>query len=54
MRSFTVRELLTATKTKLLNKNDVDLDIKINKIVIDSREAKPESLFVTIVGSKRL
>ena len=52
MRSFTVRELLTATKTKLLNKNDVDLDIKINKIVIDSREAKPESLFVTIVGSK--
>lgn len=47
MQSLTIKDLVIATKGKLLNGNEEDL---IDGIVIDSRNANEKNVFVAIVG----
>ena len=49
MREYSVRQIIEATKGKLLCGDENTL---IKDVVIDSRKAHPEALFVPIIGEK--
>ena len=49
MREYSVRQIIEATKGKLLCGDENAL---VKDVVIDSRKAHPEALFVPIIGEK--
>lgn len=51
MREYSVRQIIEATKGKLLCGDENAL---VKDVVIDSRKAHPEALFVPIIGEKMM